>query len=113
MLGAEAIVIRNDGLKRARGIAEGAENALLAKKLMSSLPPRRAASLLITATVLIATSVSEAQAEYVEPGTSVYLAQATTSDPGASQVAPEQEQHRTEVLVRGLATARRDLESVL
>src|SRR5215468_8681944 len=113
MLGVEAIVIWNDRVKRAGGIAEGADNALLAKRLMSSPPPRRAASLLVTATVLIATSVSAAQAEYVEPGPSVHLAQATTSDPGGSQGAPEQESHRAEVLVRGLAAARSDLESVL
>src|SRR5690242_16665418 len=111
--GIGAIVVRDDGVKHTFGIARGVDKPVLADKPMRSQPPRRAASLLIAATVLAATPVSKTQAEYVEPRASVRLAQATTSDPAASQGAIEQEQHRADTLVRGLAGARRDIESVL
>ena len=110
--GVEAIAIGDDGVKHTCGIARHLDKAVSTENPMSSLPRRRAASLLITVTLLAATSVSETQAEYVEPRAWVHLAQARSSDPGTSQRALEQ--HRAEVLARALAaalaTVRRDRE---
>src|SRR5262245_53622176 len=107
--GVEAIVIGDDGVKRTCGIARRLEKVLLTEKLTSFLRSHRAASLVIAATVLAATSVSETQAEHVEARASVQLAQAAASDPDASQGVPEQELYRTEMTVRGLAAAQRIL----
>src|SRR5262249_7246319 len=93
-------------------IAGRLDKAPSTETLMRSLPPWRAAFLLITATALAATSVSETKAEDAGQRASVRLAQAATGDPNASRV-PEQDQPRAEVLTRGFAAARRDIESVL
>jgi hypothetical protein len=107
--GVRAIAIRDDGSTRTG--AGRLDKAPSTEKLMSSVPPRRAAFLLITATVLAAASVPETKAESARHRESVRIAQATTSDPKASQGA--QEQPRADVLARGLAATRREIESVL
>ena len=87
--------------------------SLPARKLMGPLPLQRVASLLIAATVLVGISASQTLAENAGPRVPVQLAQAPAGDPGTSQGVPERELYRTETMARGLAAARRDLESVL
>ena len=111
--GVKAIANGDDGAKRTCGIARRLDMALPARKLMGPLPLQRVASLLIAATVLVGTSASQTLAENAGPRAPVQLAQAPTSDPGTSQGVPERELYRTETMARGLAAARRDLESVL
>jgi hypothetical protein len=72
--GAAAIARRDDGWKRARTIAARLDKAPSTEKLISSLPPRRAAVLLVAATVLAATLVSETKAEYAGHRAAVRLA---------------------------------------